>query len=244
MYGYIYKRQNKLNGKIYIGQHKYNKPKLDESYRGSGKVFLKAVKALGDDAFTMELICIAETKEELNEKEIYYIQEYNSLVPNGYNVSLGGTNTGKDHYEESEIQRFKDNALGRHWYNNGVEEKFVYEKPEGFVEGRLKSINFDGCSGKVVMHDDSGKHFFCTVEEQAFYESQGYKRGRAEGSQPSFTAERRLKVSQKYSGSGNPMYGTTYTAMNKDGVNRRIDKDCVQQMLALGWQLGWKRKKI
>lgn len=73
MYGYIYKRQNKLNGKIYIGQHKYNKPKLDMSYRGSGKVFLKAVKALGDDAFTMELICIAETKEELNEKEIYYI---------------------------------------------------------------------------------------------------------------------------------------------------------------------------
>ena len=31
--------------------------------------------------------------EELNEKEQYYIKYYNSLVPNGYNLTLGGSNS-------------------------------------------------------------------------------------------------------------------------------------------------------
>ena len=30
------------------------------------------------------------------------------------------------------------NALGKHWYNNGKENKFCYECPKGFVPGRLR----------------------------------------------------------------------------------------------------------
>ena len=30
------------------------------------------------------------------------------------------------------------NSMGRHWYNNGKENKFCYECPEGFVPGMLK----------------------------------------------------------------------------------------------------------
>ena len=30
------------------------------------------------------------------------------------------------------------NSTGRHWYNNGKENKFCYECPEGFVAGMLK----------------------------------------------------------------------------------------------------------
>ena len=30
------------------------------------------------------------------------------------------------------------NSIGRHWYNNGKENKFCYECPEGFVPGMLK----------------------------------------------------------------------------------------------------------
>ena len=30
------------------------------------------------------------------------------------------------------------NSIGRHWYNNGKENKFCYECPEGFVAGMLK----------------------------------------------------------------------------------------------------------
>ena len=30
------------------------------------------------------------------------------------------------------------NSMGRHWYNNGKENKFCYECPDGFVPGMLK----------------------------------------------------------------------------------------------------------
>ena len=30
------------------------------------------------------------------------------------------------------------NSMGRHWYNNGKENKYCYECPEGFVPGMLK----------------------------------------------------------------------------------------------------------
>ena len=31
------------------------------------------------------------------------------------------------------------NNLGKHWYNNGKENKFCYECPEGFTPGKIKS---------------------------------------------------------------------------------------------------------
>lgn len=44
MYGYIYKITNKINNKIYIGQHKYNEPKLDKKYIASGILINCSIK--------------------------------------------------------------------------------------------------------------------------------------------------------------------------------------------------------
>lgn len=99
MYGYIYKRQNKLNGKVYVGQHKYDKPELDLSYKGSGLYFSNALAKYGDSAFTYELLAIANSLEELNELEYYFVRECNALAPDGYNLREGGN--GKFVTEES-----------------------------------------------------------------------------------------------------------------------------------------------
>ena len=48
---------------------------------------------------------------------------------------------GKPHSEESKkkiAEAARINSIGRHWYNNGKENKFCYECPEGFVPGMLK----------------------------------------------------------------------------------------------------------
>lgn len=38
----------------------------------------------------------------------------------------------------SEVHKGNKYNLGRHWYNNGKENKFCYECPDGFVPGMLK----------------------------------------------------------------------------------------------------------
>lgn len=90
MYGYIYKFTNNINNKVYIGKHKYNLPKLDENYLASGILINRAFDKYGLDNFTQELICICDSLEELNEKEKFYIKEYDCMKPKGYNLTKGG----------------------------------------------------------------------------------------------------------------------------------------------------------
>ena len=95
--GYIYKIQFP-NGKHYIGltttsleQRQYQH--RCASKRGDTQCLYNALRKY-DMVDTFELIEIdtAETMEELSEKEIQYIQEYNSyyLNENGYNMTYGG----------------------------------------------------------------------------------------------------------------------------------------------------------
>lgn len=95
MYGYIYKTTNLLNGKIYIGQKKSEKF-LNEKYLGSGARFRSALKSYGKENFVVEIIDTAESSEELDKKEIYWIEKYDARNPDiGYNLSIGGgTTTG------------------------------------------------------------------------------------------------------------------------------------------------------
>ena len=48
---------------------------------------------------------------------------------------------GKHHSAETKnkiAEAARINSTGRHWFNNGKENKFCYECPEGFVPGMLK----------------------------------------------------------------------------------------------------------
>ena len=90
MYGYIYKITNLLNNKIYIGKHKYSKYELDESYITSGIIINQSISKHGIENFNIELIDKASSLEELNQLEIFYIKEFNSKYPIGYNLTDGG----------------------------------------------------------------------------------------------------------------------------------------------------------
>ena len=56
MYGYIYKITNKINGKFYIGKHKYTGPGLDPKYMGSGVQIKNAIRKYGKENFVVELL--------------------------------------------------------------------------------------------------------------------------------------------------------------------------------------------
>lgn len=105
----IYKATNTINGKVYIGfdsawpsrqaQH------LLDAERGSQKLFHKALRKYGSEAFTWDVICQSQNGEHLlNEMESYFIEEYNSfyLTGQGYNMTLGGEGSlGRKHSERT-----------------------------------------------------------------------------------------------------------------------------------------------
>lgn len=86
MVGYIYKTTNKLNGWIYIGQHKCSA--FDTAYKGSGKILTEAFAIYGKENFETEVICWAESLEQLNDLENVWISAYRS--EDCYNVAGGG----------------------------------------------------------------------------------------------------------------------------------------------------------
>ena len=114
-YGIIYKITNKVNGKVYIGQT-IRKDGFNGRYRGRGEGIervwntyknylngdktrrgfnphlVSAIRKYGFDAFIVEEeFDVAYSQEELNEKEMYWIEYYNSAnYDKGYNISLGG----------------------------------------------------------------------------------------------------------------------------------------------------------
>ena len=88
----IYKITNTINNKIYIGQSVHIKKRWSEHksyYTDSQTPLYKAMQKYGVEYFDFEIIEECSIAE-LDEKEQYYIQEFNSLVPNGYNIQLGG----------------------------------------------------------------------------------------------------------------------------------------------------------
>jgi len=89
MIHYVYLTTNLINGKKYIGDHSTNK--LNDNYIGSGRpVFKSAIKKYGRENFKREILEFFETKEEAFNAQEKYINQFNTLIPFGYNISPKG----------------------------------------------------------------------------------------------------------------------------------------------------------
>lgn len=95
-YGIIYKRTNLINNKIYIGQTIGEPDTRWCAEDRSSQLIGKKVREYGKENFKNEVIDFANSKEELNEKEKYWIKYYNSSDSNfGYNRTKGGNGGSK-----------------------------------------------------------------------------------------------------------------------------------------------------
>jgi group I intron endonuclease len=142
----IYKITNISNGKIYVGQsvshilnHKKYRPyghqgrfrtHISEAFstkKNQSHYLNNAIRKYGVNDFTVALIEYCEI-ENADEREIYYIKEFNSLYPNGYNLKNGGSVF--THSEESKRR-----------VSNGVVNYFKDKKSERFKN--IKTIDDD-----------------------------------------------------------------------------------------------------
>lgn len=94
--GIIYLIINKVNGHKYVGQttqgmNKRWKQHIDEAMRMSQKPLHRAMRKHGNHNFMIKEIAECD-ESELDEKEIYYIKEYDTFESsNGYNATSGGS---------------------------------------------------------------------------------------------------------------------------------------------------------
>lgn len=112
-YGIIYEATNRINGKKYIGQTKntlinrkyqHLKTARNGNYHYRSK-FYNAIKKHGENNFIWKGIDRGYSKDELNKKEIYYINELNT-IENGYNIVKGGN--GGDIWSEFSEKKKKE----------------------------------------------------------------------------------------------------------------------------------------
>lgn len=96
IYGYIYKIKTTKSDKVYIGQttrtvaERFAEHLKNSTEKSKYGIHLyHAMNLYGKETFSVEQIDFAENREELNDKERYWIKFYNSII-NGYNMMEGG----------------------------------------------------------------------------------------------------------------------------------------------------------
>jgi group I intron endonuclease len=113
---WIYKITNIQNQKVYIGQtirpieQRYHRHINDAMNNILDTHFARAIRKYGKDNFIIEEIDSAKTQNELNEKDQYWIQYYNS-INSGYNETEAINKCGGNTYlskTEEEMEVIKD----------------------------------------------------------------------------------------------------------------------------------------
>lgn len=162
MVGYVYKITNNVDGKSYVGQttnslyKRFNQHCLKSS---RCKYIKNAIFLHGRSNFSIEVLIKIKYSNErdlkklLNENEKKFIEELNTLHPNGYNLTTGG-NSPKMSEESIAIRAekhkkpIKCDETGQEWpsikecaANFGVKTEFIHRVLRG-VRDSFRGMSF------------------------------------------------------------------------------------------------------
>lgn len=221
----IYKTTNLVNGKIYIGQDKYNNP----MYLGSGKILHLAFQKYGIENFNKEILEECESVQELNEREKHWISFYNSTDRKiGYNIALGGNggDTISKHPCNDEIRSRHSKWMIENNPTRGRKktEDEIERWKESFV-GKYRDENNPNSgskrseSSKDKMSEARKKWWDSLSDDER--EKIGKKIGEAIKGKPGNTwTDEQKKTHSELMKQNNPMKGKTHT----DEVKQRISE--------------------
>lgn len=182
-YGFIYMTRNKINGKLYIGQHKRTMDitDIDDSwYLGSGKLLKKAIQKYGEENFERTILYECKSADELNYMEEVFIGYYNAVDDEQfYNIAKGGSGTGGLKFSEESIEKMRKSHIGQSRPMSEEQKKKLSEIAKNrseeirrkYSEARKKYIaehgTWPGAGRKKVVQIDKN-----TLETIAIYDSE------------------------------------------------------------------------
>lgn len=90
----VYLRTNKVNGMQYVGQTN-NLVQRERDWKCfkkkySNKYISNDREKYGIDNWTVQVLTESDNREDAWELERRFIKNFNTLYPNGYNISIGG----------------------------------------------------------------------------------------------------------------------------------------------------------
>ena len=134
MYGIIYSIENKINNKKYIGQTTRTlESRVAEHFKNCKydylqyKVLYQAINKYGKENFISYELDEADTQEELDEKESYWIKYFDSYRKGGYNMTVGGQVEKKNHADEDISNKLSENLGGRPFLIYDMKGNFIRE---------------------------------------------------------------------------------------------------------------------
>lgn len=111
LYGYVYKT-TLPDGRYYIGRHK--SPEFDPEYYGSGRLISRYINKHGTDGVTLEILCWANTNDQLNNLEKEHIGTLYETDQNCINLRAGGDQCGVSTATRSRLRQVQLD-----YYKNG-----------------------------------------------------------------------------------------------------------------------------
>jgi group I intron endonuclease len=131
-FNYVYLITNLINLKQYIGDHSTNDLEncQTRNYFGGGIILKKAFKKYKRENFEKKILEFFPSKKEAFDAQEKYIKEYNTLVPNGYNISIKGGHQSKDSISQNTKQKISKSLYG---------EKHPFFGKETWMKGKTHS---------------------------------------------------------------------------------------------------------
>lgn len=175
----IYKITNNINGKCYIGKALNVEKRLyqHKNNQNSRPYLQNAISKYGIENFSFEVIEDNLTKETYGKRERFWISYYNSMSPNGYNLTSGGENEPDGTLSDVVKKKISDSHKGK--------------KPTKEARKRMSE------SAKIKYFSDEHKQNMSLSkmgEKNSFYGKH-------------HSEESKRKMSEKLSGVNSPNYG-------------------------------------
>lgn len=209
----IYLITNIENTKKYVGITKFSLNERFSQHIKRGFLLTEAIQKYGCQNFSIDLIEEVESAERAYELEQYYIREYNTKVPNGYNLTDGGdgifgweaTEEYRKECSERVKKLHKEKKVGMYGKKHSEDTK---KKMSDSLKGNKN------CLGRKLSEDSKQKirekHLGKTLSE-----------------------ETRQKISENHhdiSGKNNPMFGKKHSPesiekMRQKALLRKSKKD-------------------
>ena len=243
MYGYIYETTCVPTGKKYIGMHKWSKDTIDPNYLGSGLHLKRAVDKYGKENFTCRIIEWCDTREELSEREQYWISVTQAPINEDYlNIADGGFGGHNEYYTQPTTEK-QLNALeqGRHLpASDLLKHKLSEYRKSVIVSDETKQKLRDNQLGRKCINDGKINKYVFETELDTYLNS-GWKLGQ----KPKDRTEQINKFKQTHQNKDKTLWKQNISNSIKgkkwvtnDVIDKQVHPDELESYLSQGFRLG------